>query len=104
MLISIRAATTVNLALLLCNPLAWLLLGLLIYSFCQEEISLLLKTILIILYSLFSASHGFFSIFVGAMAGGAPGVPEIYVDLLFAFIVGILGIVGLGLLYVLFKR
>lgn len=104
MIVSLRASLMANFIVDLFNPFAWLLIGLFLYSLSKQTISFGLKLFMIALYMAYCAFHLYLSIFVGGMAGGAPGTPEIYATVLTASIAVFIGCMGMCLLYVLIKR
>ena len=101
---SFAPALLINTVVHLCNPFAWLVIGLILYGFFKKKVSVLFKINLVILYGIYFVTNLYLSFFVGGMAGGAPGVPESYGAVLVTFILSILTIVGIGLLYILVKR
>lgn len=104
MIVSLRASLMANFIVDFFNPFAWLLIGLLLYSLSKQAISVGLKLFMIALYIAYCTFHLYLSIFLGGMAGGAPGTPEIYATVLTASIISFIGLMGTGLVYVLIKR
>lgn len=101
---SLSASLMINLVVHCCNPFAWLLIVLFFYSISKQTISFVLKLFMFFLYIAYCVFHLYLSIIVGGMAGGAPGVPEIYGTILTASIISFIGLMGTCLVYVLIKR
>lgn len=104
MVVALRCALMVNFAAHLFNPFSWIFVGSILYAFSKNKVSLSSKILLIALYGIYFATDIFLSMFVGGMAGGAPGVPENYATILVTTTLAFLAVNGTLLLLALIKR